>query len=162
MPELVCVRVECAPGFYGALQWAAQSCLGVPHAIHANLAAIAPIIPVSKPSFCLPPGMRSIHPHKWETSFRKLGWEPGGDALDVHEAVLEPKLGADQDAGEVEHVLYQGDAKAQQHVLPRGMAVRQPRVERSSLRSACKPMTVICCLGTKRVPFGHGGREPCG
>ena len=32
---------------------------------HANLAAAAPIIPVSRTSFCrVPPGMRSIHPHK--------------------------------------------------------------------------------------------------
>ena len=32
---------------------------------HAHLAAVAPIIPVSRPSFCrISPGMRSIHPHK--------------------------------------------------------------------------------------------------
>ena len=34
---------------------------------HANLAALAPIIPVSRPSYCrVPPGMRPIHPHKWQ------------------------------------------------------------------------------------------------
>ena len=33
--------------------------------------AVAPIIPVSRPSFCqVPPGMRSIHPHKWHL----CGW----------------------------------------------------------------------------------------
>ena len=33
--------------------------------VHAILAAAAPIIPVSRPSFCrVPPGVRSIHPHK--------------------------------------------------------------------------------------------------
>ena len=35
--------------------------------VHANLAAAGPPPkPVSRPSFCrVPPGMRSIHPHKW-------------------------------------------------------------------------------------------------
>jgi hypothetical protein len=33
---------------------------------HAYVAAVAPIILVSRPSFCrVPPGMRSIHPHTW-------------------------------------------------------------------------------------------------
>ena len=42
--------------------------------VHANLAAVAPIIPVSRPSFCrVPPGMRSIHPHKCHTAAR-LVW----------------------------------------------------------------------------------------
>ena len=38
---------------------------------HAYVAAVAPIIPVSRPS-CrrVPPGMRSIHPHKWHL----CGW----------------------------------------------------------------------------------------
>ena len=37
---------------------------------HANLAAVAPILPVSRPSFCrVLPGMRAIHPHKW-----RLAW----------------------------------------------------------------------------------------
>ena len=39
---------------------------------HANLAAVAPISPVSRPSFCrVPPGMRSIHPLKWQGGTRQ-------------------------------------------------------------------------------------------
>ena len=47
-------------------------------ASHADLAAVAPTIPVSRPSFCrVPPGTRSIHRHKWHL----CGWierVPGG------------------------------------------------------------------------------------
>ena len=41
--------------------------------VHANVAAVAPPPPnpVSRPSFCrVPPGMRSIHPHKWHIRTR--------------------------------------------------------------------------------------------
>ena len=50
-----------------ARHWAAESGRGrKTDSSHANVAAVAPLIPVSRPSFhWVPPGMRSIHPHKW-------------------------------------------------------------------------------------------------
>ena len=54
-------------------------------ALHANLAAAAPIIPISRSSFCrVPPRMRSIHshsihPHKWHLCgcIERIPGEPG-------------------------------------------------------------------------------------
>ena len=56
-----------------ALSYTTRGCRRIKHSPaagrndHFNLAAVGPpIIPVSRPSFCrVPPGMRSIHPHKW-------------------------------------------------------------------------------------------------
>ena len=46
--------------------------------LHANVAAVAPMIPVSRPSFCrVPPGMRSVPLYRWHL----CGWIeriPGG------------------------------------------------------------------------------------
>ena len=54
---------------------------------HANLAAAAPITPtvIFRPSFSrVPPGMRSIHPHKWQ--------KRGGSVLDHKVAIHDPPL----------------------------------------------------------------------
>ena len=50
--------------------------------IHANLADVAPIIPVSWPSCCrVPPGMRSIHPHKCDIRVATKQQSPCGPPI---------------------------------------------------------------------------------